>query len=103
MCNNRYAKSILQCLFSIEPIAVHGADVTVHSLSYDSREVQTGAAFFALPGVHTDGSKFIDAAIAKGAVAVIHEKNTSIISRVYLLCSGDGCPRCNGRCCCRFL
>lgn len=74
MCNNRYAKSILQCLFSIEPIAVHGADVTVHSLSYDSREVQTGAAFFALPGVHTDGSKFIDAAIAKGAVAVIHEK-----------------------------
>jgi len=53
---------------------VHGVDVTVHSLSYDSREVRTGAAFFALPGVHTDGSKFIDAAIAKGAVAVIHEK-----------------------------
>ena len=74
MCNNRYAKSILQCLFSIEPIEVRGADVTVHSLSYDSREVRTGAAFFALPGVHTDGSKFIDAAIAKGAVAVIHEK-----------------------------
>ena len=74
MCNNQYTKSILQCLFSIEPIAVHGADVTVHSLSYDSREVQAGAAFFALPGVHTDGSKFVDAAIAKGAVAVIHEK-----------------------------
>ena len=73
MCNNRYAKLILQCLFSIKPIAVHGVDVTVHSLSYDSREVRTGAAFFALPGVHTDGSKFIDAAIAKGAVAVIHE------------------------------
>ncbi len=74
MCNNRYAKSILQCLFSIEPITVRGADVTVHSLSYDSREVRAGAAFFALPGVHTDGSKFVDAAIAKGAVAVIHEK-----------------------------
>ena len=73
MCNNRYAKSIRQCLFSIKPIEVHGVDVTVHSLSYDSREVRTGAAFFALPGVHTDGSKFIDAAIAKGAVAVIHE------------------------------
>ena len=74
MCNNHYAKLIFQCLFSIEPIAVHGNDVTVHSLSYDSREVRAGAAFFALPGVHTDGSKFIDAAIAKGAVAVIHEK-----------------------------
>ena len=74
MCNNHYAKLIFQCLFSIEPIAVHGNDVTVHSLSYDSREVRAGAAFFALPGVHTDGSKFIDAAIANGAVAVIHEK-----------------------------
>ena len=73
MCNHHYAKSIRQCLFSIKPIEVHGVDVTVHSLSYDSREVRTGAAFFALPGVHTDGSKFIDAAIAKGAVAVIHE------------------------------
>ena len=74
MCNHHYAKSIRQCLFSIKPIEVHGVDVTVHSLSYDSREVRAGTAFFALPGVHTDGSKFIDAAIAKGAVAVIHEK-----------------------------
>ena len=74
MSVQHYAKSILQCLFSIESIAIHGNDVTVYSLSYDSREVQTGAAFFALPGVHTDGSRFIDAAIAKGAVAVIHEK-----------------------------
>ena len=74
MCNKQYAKSILHCLFSIEPIVVRGNDVTVHSLSYDSREVRAGAAFFALPGVHTDGSKFIDAAIAKGAAAVIHEK-----------------------------
>ena len=73
MCNHHYAKSIRQCLFSIKPIEVHGVDVTVHSLSYDSREVRAGTAFFALPGVHTDGSKFIDAAIAKGAVAVIHE------------------------------
>lgn len=68
-----YAKSILQCLVSIEPIAVRGADVTVHSLSYDSREVRE-EPLFALPGVHTDGSKFIDAAVAKGAVTVIHEK-----------------------------
>ena len=70
----RYQKSILQCLFSIKKDAVHGADVAVSSLSYDSREIRPGAAFFALPGVHTDGLKFVDAAIEKGAVAVIHEK-----------------------------
>ncbi len=70
----RYQKSILQCLSSIKVDTVHGSDTIVSSLSYDSREIQKGAAFFALPGVHTDGVKFVDAAIQKGAVAVIHEK-----------------------------
>ena len=70
--DTHYEKSILKCLSFIQPAAVHGTDVTVHSLSYDSREIQPGAAFFALPGIHTDGSRFIDAAIEKGAAAIIH-------------------------------
>jgi len=74
MHNKRYAKSILYCLSSIEPIIVHGCDATVYSLSYDSRSIEAGAAFFALPGVHADGAAFIAAAIQKGAVAIIHEK-----------------------------
>ena len=74
MSDKRYAKPILHCLSSIEPIAVHGSDVTVYSLSYDSRETQAGAAFFALPGIHTNGSRYIEEAIKKGARAVIHEK-----------------------------
>lgn len=68
-----YTKSILRCLSSIPAAAVHGTDVTVSSLSYDSREILPGAAFFALPGIHTDGSVFIEAAVAKGAVAVVHQ------------------------------
>ena len=74
MCHKQYVKSILHCLSSIETTAVRGSDTEVYSLSYDSREVQPGAAFFALPGVHTDGSRFINAAIEKGAAAIIHEK-----------------------------
>ena len=74
MDNTQYSKPILQCLSLIEPIAIHGTDVTVHSLSYDSRKIRAGAAFFALPGVHTDGSIFIDEAIKKGAAAIIHEE-----------------------------
>jgi len=52
----------------------HGpADLEVGGLSYDSRHVQKGDLFFALPGVHTDGKRFIEAAIKAGASAIVHE------------------------------
>lgn len=37
----------------------------------DSRRVQPGNAFFALPGEHTDGHRFLDAAVAAGAAALV--------------------------------
>src|SRR6478752_7716464 len=61
----------LRDLFSddaaIEPRA--GA-VEVRGLAVDSRTVKPGDLFFALAGSKTDGSRFVDAAIAAGAVAV---------------------------------
>jgi UDP-N-acetylmuramoyl-L-alanyl-D-glutamate--2,6-diaminopimelate ligase len=61
----------LRDLFSddatIDPHA-EGADVT--GLAVDSRAVKPGDLFFALSGHKTDGARFIDAAIASGAVAV---------------------------------
>ena len=68
-----YTESILHCLSAVSLTAVHGSDVSVSSLAYDSREIVPGAAFFALPGIHTDGAAFIDAAAANGAVAVVHQ------------------------------
>jgi UDP-N-acetylmuramoyl-L-alanyl-D-glutamate--2,6-diaminopimelate ligase len=47
-------------------------DPLVSALEYDSRKVKQGTLYFALPGLHTDGHKFINDAIAKGAVAVVH-------------------------------
>ena len=44
--------------------------VEVRGLAVDSRAVKPGDLFFALAGSKTDGSRFIDAAIAAGAVAV---------------------------------
>jgi UDP-N-acetylmuramoyl-L-alanyl-D-glutamate--2,6-diaminopimelate ligase len=43
----------------------------VSGLAVDSRAVKSGDVFFALAGSKTDGSRFIDAAIASGAVAVV--------------------------------
>jgi len=59
--------------------AVAGAEATgagqaaATSLAYDSRRVQSGALFFALPGVHTDGRLHAEEAVRRGAVGVVHE------------------------------
>ncbi len=44
--------------------------VAVTGLAVDSRAVRPGDLFFALAGLKTDGARFIDSAIASGAVAV---------------------------------
>lgn len=47
--------------------------VVIAGITADSRKVKPGYAFFALKGAHADGRKFIEGAIARGAVAVIGE------------------------------
>ncbi|MCL2411528.1 MAG: UDP-N-acetylmuramoyl-L-alanyl-D-glutamate--2,6-diaminopimelate ligase [Treponema sp.] len=47
----------------------------ITGLEYDSREVKPGNLFFALPGLHTDGSLYIDDAIKNGAAAIIYESD----------------------------
>ncbi len=47
--------------------------IEVGGLAVDSRAVKPGDVFFALAGSKTDGSRFIDAAISAGAVAVAGE------------------------------
>ena len=48
-------------------------DPVVTGLEYDSRKIKKGNLFFALPGFHTDGSKFIDEAVSKGASVIVLE------------------------------
>src|SRR5580692_3900381 len=51
-------------------IGPQAAAVEVSGLAVDSRAVKPGDLFFALAGAKTDGTRFIEAAIAAGAVAV---------------------------------
>jgi UDP-N-acetylmuramoyl-L-alanyl-D-glutamate--2,6-diaminopimelate ligase len=50
----------------------HGdLDTEITAVTADSRLVKPGALFVAVPGLQTDGAKFVDQAIAKGAAAVV--------------------------------
>ena len=46
-------------------------DTVVKGLDYDSRRIKPGYAFVAMKGESTDGNRYIDAAIAAGASAVV--------------------------------
>src|SRR5579862_265190 len=57
---------------------LHGAEILAQSgnpgvsgLEYDSQRVKPGDVFVAMRGESSDGNKFIDKAIAAGAVAVV--------------------------------
>jgi UDP-N-acetylmuramoyl-L-alanyl-D-glutamate--2,6-diaminopimelate ligase len=50
-----------------------GGNPLVTSLEYDSRSVQPGSLYFALPGLHTDGHTFITETIARGAAVIVHQ------------------------------
>ena len=48
-----------------------GGGVPISGVEYDSRQVSRGDLFVAMRGGSTDGNRFIEAAIAKGAAAVV--------------------------------
>jgi UDP-N-acetylmuramoyl-L-alanyl-D-glutamate--2,6-diaminopimelate ligase len=65
----------LRDLFSSDAAIAPQADaIEVSGLAVDSRAVKPGDLFFALAGSKTDGSRFIEQAIAAGAVAVACEQ-----------------------------
>lgn len=53
-------------------------DVAIRGIQYDSRKVQPGELFVAIRGTALDGHRFIDIAIAHGAVAVVLENDAAL-------------------------
>ena len=53
---------------------VREGTLPIRGAAVDSRRVRPGMAFFALPGERTDGHRYLDAALAAGAAAlIVHE------------------------------
>ena len=64
-----------QVLDGAEVLAISG-DPGVSCVEYDSRLVRPGCVFVAMRGETSDGNRFIDQAIAAGAVAVVTDSAT---------------------------
>jgi UDP-N-acetylmuramoyl-tripeptide--D-alanyl-D-alanine ligase len=55
-----------------------GEDVEVSCVATDSREVQPGCLFVALPGERTDGGRFVPQAFERGAAGVLVRDNLTV-------------------------
>ncbi len=65
------------------------SDTEVTGIAWDSRKVQTGDVFFALVGGNVDGHQFIDAAVEKGAAAVVGTQPVDSLPVPYVHIMGD--------------
>src|SRR5258706_14827606 len=57
------------------PVRSAAGDAETTRVPADSRLVVPGALFVAVPGVKTDGAKFVDSAISRGAAAIVSESS----------------------------
>src|SRR5712691_2644383 len=55
------------------PLSFHnvGEQIAITALAYDSRLVKPGGLFFAVPGTHTDGRRYLADAVQRGAVVAL--------------------------------
>ena len=60
---------LLTGLIDVAPLQ----DPVIRGLTLDSRAVEPGFLFLAVPGARVDGRRFIAGALARGAVAVVYE------------------------------
>jgi len=87
---HRRTKSLKACLSGMdERVMNRFRDVEISGISWDSRKVQPGDAFFALVGENYDGHQFILTAVEKGASAVIGTRAPASLEVPYVQIQGD--------------
>lgn len=63
---------IKKLLKKIDYVSIHGnPDVDIKGIAYNSKKVQKGYLFVAIPGEKDDGTKYEQEAVNKGAVAIV--------------------------------
>ncbi len=65
-------RTLSEILSNIDGLEITGRlDLEIAGIAFDSRKVEKGFLFIALPGTHVDGHQYINPSIEKGAVAVL--------------------------------
>ncbi|HUJ12029.1 MAG TPA: UDP-N-acetylmuramoyl-L-alanyl-D-glutamate--2,6-diaminopimelate ligase [Verrucomicrobiae bacterium] len=73
---------LAEIIKTVKPLAVEGPlDHEISGITYDSRRVMPGNLFVAFRGERTDGHSFVEAAIDRGAAAVVLERDTGFNPR----------------------
>jgi UDP-N-acetylmuramoyl-L-alanyl-D-glutamate--2,6-diaminopimelate ligase len=87
----KYQKNLRHCLREFSYWAfVTIPDAQITGIAWDSRKVQPGDVFFALVGENVDGHQFINAAVERGAAAVVGTRNDIRHPQVpYVFIEGD--------------
>ncbi len=65
---------LVDILNNVRCHASHSVDVDICNIVFSSNKVEPGSVFVAQVGVHTDGHKYIEDAVARGAKVVVCEK-----------------------------
>lgn len=76
---------LLKDLVNNIPLEVVADDINVNAIAYDSRKVKPGTLFIAIPGMKTDGRKYIPEAIKNGAVAIVTNEDSIINKNIPIL------------------
>jgi UDP-N-acetylmuramoyl-L-alanyl-D-glutamate--2,6-diaminopimelate ligase len=69
--------SVLAAAIQRPPVVESTGASEVFAVTYDSREVRPGSVFVAIPGHHHDGHKFVEAALAQGAIVAVVEHDVA--------------------------
>jgi len=73
-------KSLKDILYKSSILSTQGSvDISIKSICFDSREIESGGLFIAVKGGVVDGHSFIADVIKKGAIAIVCEDLPSLI------------------------
>ncbi len=73
---------LTELLQTVKPLAVDGpVDRDITGITYDSRRVMPGNLFVAMRGENTDGHRYVEAAIDRGALAIVLERDSGLNPR----------------------
>lgn len=75
-------KNLIAGIEKTESLGYH--DPEIENIAFDSRKVQQGGLFVAIPGGRHDGSAFIGEALDKGAIAIITEAPLESLSSLHI-------------------